>query len=83
MKIGKYKETVKTQEKVISKMQSLVESRLRPVEELPMDMPVDAKVAEEIYKLNIILSEERERNAKKDAEISELKLENQSLKSQV
>ena len=75
------------QEKVIAKMQALVDSRLKACPEASPSYgesgKVVPKVAEEIYKLNILLSDERERCVAKEAELGEANKEIQALKSQI
>ena len=84
LKTNDLKNTIKVQEKVISKMQKLVENRLKPPEYDELSaVKADPKVAEEIFRLNIILSEERDRVASRDNEITKLKKEIETLKSQV
>lgn len=70
--IDKFKETALVQEKVIAKMQNIVETRLMP----PMTADVieydgsnaHERVAEEIYKLNLMVDGERQRQKELDAE---------------
>ena len=63
--INKFKDTVLLQEKVIAKMQAVVETRLMPP--VPADLieydgsNAHERVAEEIYKLNLMIDEERKR----------------------
>jgi len=89
--VEKYRETITTQEKVIAKMQKLVESRLKPPEfdTRPPLTPevnegrIDPKVAEEVFKLNMVLAEERNRYSLKETELTDAMREINKLKEQL